>query len=93
MLCVRARSTFKCVLALVLTLEMCSLKVIPLSKVTPRIVGVGDCGMGVLLRVTLGCVLCSALQGVKRVSVDFVGETLSLLVSSHCSSVWMYCWR
>ena len=46
--------------------------------------------MGVLLRVMLGCVLNSAFQGVKRVRVDFVGETLSLLVSSHCSSEWMY---
>ena len=93
MLWVSALSTFRRVLALVLTLEICSPKVIPLSKVTPRIVGVGDCGMGVLLRVMLGCALYSAFQGVKRVRVDFVGETLSLFVSSHCSSEWMYCWR
>ena len=89
----RARSTFRRVLALVFTLEMCSLKVIPLSKVSPRIVGVGDCGIGVLLSVTVGWELYSIFQGVKRVSVDLVGETLSLFVLSHCSSECMYCWR
>ena len=37
--------------------------------------------------------LYSLFQGVKSVSVDLVGETLSLLLSSHCSSVQMYCCR
>ena len=87
---VRARSTFRRVLALVFTLEMCSPKVNPLSKVSPRIVGVGVCGIGVLLSLTMGCMLYSLFQGVIRVSVDLVGETLSLLLLSHCSSVLMY---
>ena len=39
-----------------------------------------------------GAVLYSCAQGVIRVSVDLFVETLSLFVSSHCSSVWMYCW-
>ena len=51
---VRALNTLRRVLALVFTLETCSLKVIPLSKVSPRIVGVGEWGIGVLLRVMVG---------------------------------------
>ena len=57
MLWVRALSTFSRVLALVLTLEMCSPKVIPLSKVNPRIVGVGERGIGVLLSDVGMCVV------------------------------------
>ena len=41
-------------------------------------------------RVTIGCWLYSRDQGVMRVRVDLEGETLSLLLSSHCSSMWMY---
>ena len=38
----------------------------------------------------MGCWLYSRDQGVMRVRVDLEGETLSLLVSSHCSSMLMY---
>ena len=91
MLWVRALSTFNRVLAFAFTREMCSAKVIPRSKVTPRRVGVEVYGIGVLLRVTVGCVVYSLFHGVMSVMVDLVGETFSLLISSHCSRVWMYC--
>ena len=44
-------------------------------------------GMGVILGVTVGCVEYSWFQGVMSVSVDLVGETLSLFVWSHSSGV------
>ena len=72
------RATFSRVLAFVLIVFVCSLNVISLSYVTPKMVVVSLTGMGVLYSVT--CVSVS-------VSEDFFAETLSLLsVSQFLSS-------
>ena len=87
--CVSALRTFKRVLAGVFILSVCCLNVTPLSSVTPRIFVVGVTGMGVLFSVMCGWALYSLLNGVRRVSVDFVVETFSLFCESQCSRVCM----
>ncbi len=90
MVCVRDRMTFSRVLALVLMLCVCVLNVIPLSNVTPRMVGVLVYGMGVLFSVTSGCAVYSLLCGVISVRDDLFVETFILFVVSQFSSVCVY---
>ena len=89
--CVSARATFSRVLAFVLIVLVCSLNVIPLSYVTPKMVVVSLTGMGVLYSVTCGCTEYSLLKGVMSVSEDLFAETLSLLSVSQFSSSCTYC--
>ena len=58
--CESARMTFSRFLALVLIVSVCCLNVIPLSNVTPRMVGVWVTGMGALLIVMWGSVVYSS---------------------------------
>ena len=72
---------------------MCCLDVIPLSYVTPNVVGLLVRGISSSFRVTGGFRVCSRFHGVMSVSVNFVVETFSLIVWSHVSSVCMYSFR
>ena len=67
-----------------LVFAMCSANDIVVLYVTPNILVLCVCGIGVLLRVTLGMVLCSCVSLVSRVTVDFAGATLSLLGAQPC---------
>ena len=75
--------------ALFLMFVMCCLNVIDVLYVTPRILGVCVCGMGVLFRVRYGVCLCSAFQLVKSVTVDLCGARDSLLVVNQLDRVSM----
>ena len=72
---------------LFLMFAMCCLKDIEVLYVTPSILGVCVCGIGVLFMVRCGMLLCSAFQLVRRVTVDLVGAILSLFVLNHVWSV------
>ena len=61
---VSVRRMFSRVLTLVFMMLVRSLKVVPLSNVNPRILGVGVVGIRVLFRVMCGWMLCSLLNGV-----------------------------
>ena len=62
---------------------MWSLKVTPVSYVTPRIFVVGVCGICMLFSVTLGMKLCWCLSLVRSVVVDLAGAIFSLFSSTH----------
>ena len=56
------------------------------SSVSPKILGVLLSRMVVLLSVTLGCLCDSFVSDVKSVIEDLCGETVTLLILSHCSN-------
>ena len=60
---------------------MCSVNDMDVLYVIPRILGVWVRGMRVMLMVRCGMVLCSALQLVSRVTVDFVGAKFVIVWS------------
>ena len=82
-------------LALVRMLFMCSLNVMPLPYITPRIVEsgcseVGVTGIGALESVACGSVLYSLLYDVISVSVNLLVETFSLFVVIQFSNSCMH---
>ena len=83
--CLSARRTFKRVYAFELILWMCCANVIPLSYVSPRVVGVLVHGISLPFSVTGGCSVCSLFHGLISVNVDFFVETFSLHVWNHIS--------
>lgn len=60
------------------------------SSVRPRIVGDFSRGRGVLERVIVGCLSCSRLSGVKRVTDDLSADAVILFVWSQSSRFGRY---
>jgi hypothetical protein len=83
----RALITLRRAFALVLTSDTWPLKVIPRSKVSPRILDDGVTGIRAPERKMSGWYPYSWLKGVTRVRVDFWGETVIRLESSHLSNL------
>ena len=74
-------------LHLFLMFVMCGLNDSDVSYVTPSILGVCVCGIGILFMVSWGMYRCSCVQLVRSVAVDLVGAILSLFVVNQWWSV------
>lgn len=75
-----------------LLLDVCCLNVIEVSLVTPEILGVCMCGWGMLLIARWGMCLCSPVQLVNSVTVDFDGVSRSLFDVNQSYDLLRYGW-
>lgn len=87
---VSALSVFSLMEHLFVMSVMCVPKDSEVLYVTPRILVLWLCRMGVLFSVTVGVCWCSFVKLVSSVVEDFAGATLSLLVCSQSVRVLMY---